>query len=159
MLTEKMFEITKEPISIESMINKVTCRNAGAITTFIGTVRELTNEKRTLYLEYDAYEAMTVKKLTEIGSEIQEQWLETQVAITHRIGRLEISDIAVVIAVSSPHRAHSYEANRYAIERIKEMVPIWKKEHWEDGESWIGDQLEKKRNPSGKPKKEDFKND
>lgn len=159
MLTEKMFEITKEPISIESIIHKVKCRPAGAITTFIGTVREFTNEKKTLYLEYDAYEAMAVKKLTQIGSEIQEQWPKTQVAISHRIGRLEISDIAVVIAVSSPHRNQSFVACRYAIERIKEMVPIWKKEHWEDGESWIGDQLEKKSYPSGKPTKEDLSND
>lgn len=154
-----MFEITKEPISIESIIHKIESRNSGAINTFIGTVREFTKEKKTLYLEYDAYEAMAVKKLTQIGSEIQDQWSESQVAISHRIGRLEISDIAVVIAVSSPHRNQSFVACRYAIERIKEMVPIWKKEHWEDGESWIGDQLEKKSYPSGKPTKEDLSND
>lgn len=75
----------------------------------------------------------------------------TKTAITHRIGRLGITDIAVVIATSTPHRAESYEANRYAIERIKEIVPIWKKEHWEDGEKWIGDQLETKEYLEGKP--------
>lgn len=154
-----MFEITKEPISVESIINKVERRTSGAINTFIGTVREFTNEKKTLYLEYNAYESMAVKKLTQISLEIQKQWPGAIVATSHRIGRLDISDIAVVIAVSTPHRAQSFEACRYAIERIKEMVPIWKKEHWEDGEMWMGDQLETKAYSLGKPNREDLKND
>ncbi|EKN63345.1 molybdenum cofactor biosynthesis protein MoaE [Schinkia azotoformans] len=158
-MSEQLFLITKDPISIEEVTNKVVRREAGAINTFIGTVRELTKGKKTLYLEYDAYQSMAEKKLTQIGDEIKEKWRDAVVAITHRIGRLEISDIAVVIAVSTPHRADSFEASRYAIERIKEIVPIWKKEHWEDGESWIGDQLERKAYPSGKPEKEDFGND
>lgn len=158
-MTEQMFKITNKPISIETVVYKVECRKSGAITTFIGTVREFTKEKKTLYLKYDAYKAMAEKKLAQIGVEIQEQWPETAVAITHRIGRLEISDIAVVIAVSTPHRAQSFEACRYAIECIKEMVPIWKKEHWEDGETWVGDQLETKAYPSGKPDREGLKND
>ncbi|WP_102347373.1 molybdenum cofactor biosynthesis protein MoaE [Bacillus sp. Marseille-P3661] len=155
-MTQSLFLITKDPISIEEVSNKVVRRNAGAINTFIGTVRELTKGKKTLYLEYDAYVSMAEKKLAQIGREIQEKWPESVTAITHRIGRLEISDIAVVIAVSTPHRADSFEASRYAIERIKEIVPIWKKEHWEDGELWIGDQLEQKAYPSGKPEKEDM---
>lgn len=142
-MNEQLFNIVDTPIVVEEVTNKVKSVNAGAITVFIGTVRELTNGKRTLYLEYQAYEPMAVKKLKEIGSEITEKWPQTKVAITHRIGRLEISDIAVVIAVSSPHRREAYEANEYAIERIKQMVPIWKKEFWEDGTKWIGDQLEK----------------
>jgi molybdopterin synthase catalytic subunit len=150
-----MFEITKDPISIESLVKKVTHPHAGAINTFIGTVRELTKGKRTLYLAYEAYEPMAEKKLKQIGDEIQEKWSEARVAISHRIGRLDISDIAVVIAVSTPHRNDSYEASRYAIERIKEIVPIWKKEHWEDGEKWIGDQLEKTAYPSGSPELEE----
>lgn len=158
-LNNKLFEITKEPISIETIFHKVKCRKAGAINTFIGTVRELTDEKKTLYLEYDAYESMAEKKLSQIGKEIQLQWPGAITAITHRIGRLDISDIAVVIAVSTPHRAHSFEACRYAIERIKEMVPIWKKEHWEDGEMWVGDQLETKSYSLGEPNQEDLKND
>ena len=113
---------------------------AGAVTTFIGTVREWTEGKRTLCLEYEAYKPMAVNMLQQIGEEIEARWPETRTAISHRIGRLDISDIAVVIAVSSPHRISAYEANRYAIERIKQMVPIWKKEVWEDGECWIGDQ-------------------
>ncbi|MFZ7946476.1 molybdenum cofactor biosynthesis protein MoaE [Neobacillus sp. 19] len=152
----KYYEISKEPIDIQAVIDKVVQREAGAITTFIGTVRELTHGKKTLFLIYDAYEAMAVKKLAQIGAEIEERWAGSKVAITHRVGRLDITDIAVVIAVSTPHRADSYEANRYAIERIKEIVPIWKKEHWEDGESWIGDQLEKVAYPSGKPEAGDL---
>ncbi|NEU30872.1 molybdenum cofactor biosynthesis protein MoaE [bacterium LRH843] len=137
-----LFEITVEAISIESVIEKVVHPHAGAINTFIGTVRELTHGKKTLYLTYEAYEKMAVKQLARIGEEIDQKWSNARVAITHRIGRLDISDIAVVIAVSTPHRADSYEASRYAIERIKEIVPIWKKEHWEDGEFWVGDQKE-----------------
>ena len=128
------FELSKKPIDIQSVIDKVVSRNAGAVTTFIGTVREMTKGKKTLFLIYDAYEAMAVKKLEQIGTEISERWPDANTAITHRTGKLEITDIAVVIAVSTPHRNDAYEANRYAIERIKEIVPIWKKEHWEDGE-------------------------
>ncbi len=136
------FEITSEPINTQSVIDKVIDRNAGAITTFIGTVRELTKNKRTLYLIYEAYVPLAVKKLEEIGIEIQNLYPEAKVAITHRIGTLTITDIAVVIAVSTPHRKDAYKANEYAIERIKEIVPIWKKEHWDNGEMWVGNQLE-----------------
>ncbi|MCM3387051.1 molybdenum cofactor biosynthesis protein MoaE [Ureibacillus chungkukjangi] len=139
----ELFSIVDNPIIVDDVIQQVQSVNAGAITVFIGTVRELTNGKRTLYLEYQAYESMAVKKLAEIGEEIKSKWPGTTAAITHRVGRLEISDVAVVIAVSSPHRKEAYEANEYAIERIKEMVPIWKKEYWEDGTKWIGDQLQK----------------
>lgn len=150
------FEISQEPINTQSVIDKVVQREAGAITTFIGTVRELTYGKKTLYLVYEAYEPMAIKKLEQIGQEIEEKWSGSKVAITHRVGKLDITDIAVVIAVSTPHRADSYEANRYAIERIKQIVPIWKKEHWEDGQEWIGDQLEKVAYPTGKPEESDL---
>jgi len=152
----KMYEISKEPIDIQAVIDKVVQREAGAITTFIGTVRELTHGKKTLFLIYEAYEAMAVKKLEQIGLEIEQRWEGSRVAITHRVGRLDITDVAVVIAVSTPHRVDAYEANRYAIERIKEIVPIWKKEHWEDGESWMGNQLETVAYPSGKPEAGDL---
>nr|WP_295974802.1 molybdenum cofactor biosynthesis protein MoaE [uncultured Bacillus sp.] len=151
------FEISREPINTQQVIDKVVQREAGAITTFIGTVRELTHGKKTLYLIYETYEKMAVKQLEQIGREIEEKWPGAKVAITHRIGRLDITDIAVVIAVSTPHRADAYEANRYAIERIKEIVPIWKKEHWEDGEEWVGNQLETVAYPSGMPEEGDLK--
>ncbi|MCP3739846.1 molybdenum cofactor biosynthesis protein MoaE [Rossellomorea sp. BNER] len=151
-----MFKITKNPININEVTQAVVKREAGAIVNFIGTVRELTDGKKTLYLEYDAYESMALKKLERIGQEIKEKWVDAEVAIVHRLGRLEISDIAVVISISTPHRNDAYEANRYAIERIKEIVPIWKKEHWEDGEEWIGNQTGTKNYPKGRPKGEDL---
>ncbi|OIJ18457.1 molybdenum cofactor biosynthesis protein MoaE [Anaerobacillus alkalidiazotrophicus] len=153
-MSEKLFLITEGEISIQEVVDKVVHRNAGAINTFIGTVRELTKGKKTVYLKYDAYTSMAQKKLAQIGNEIQERWPNSLVAISHRIGHLDVTDIAVVIAVSTPHRADSYEASRYAIERIKEIVPIWKKEHWADGEKWMGDQLEKTPYPTGKPEEE-----
>ncbi|SET67265.1 molybdopterin synthase subunit MoaE [Oceanobacillus limi] len=154
-MTNNLYEVIDTPIQVEELVQKVERREAGAITTFIGTVREWTKGRRTIYLEYHAYVPMAVKMLSKIGEEIESKWPDTQVAITHRIGRLDISDIAVVIAVSSPHRKAAYEANEYAIERIKQIVPIWKKEHWEDGETWIGDQLENVAYPSGKPTMEE----
>lgn len=152
-MDKSLFEIVNEPISIEAITKKVIRNEAGAVTTFVGTVREFTHGKRTLSLEYQAYEKMAVKMLEQIGKEINEKWKGAKVAITHRVGKLAISEIAVVIAVSTPHRKDAYEANEYAIERIKQIVPIWKKEIWEDGESWIGDQLEKIPYPEGKPLK------
>ncbi|MFF2875156.1 molybdenum cofactor biosynthesis protein MoaE [Gottfriedia sp. NPDC057991] len=156
-MEQTLFKIVDTPIVVEEVSDKVKSRNAGAITVFIGTVRELTKGKKTLSLEYQAYESMAVKKLAQIGDEIKQKWPEAIVAITHRVGRLEISDIAVVIAVSSPHRKVAYEANEYAIERIKQIVPIWKKEFWEDGTMWIGDQLENTPYQEGKPSVEESK--
>jgi molybdopterin synthase catalytic subunit len=155
-MNNQLFTITQVPISIEEVVKKVIRPEAGAVTTFIGTVREFTNGKRTLFLQYEAYVSMAEKKLEQIGKEIAEKWPDAKVAITHRIGKLDISDIAVVIAVSTPHRKDAYEANQYAIERIKQIVPIWKKEHWENGEEWVGNQLETKAYPTGKPEKEDL---
>lgn len=153
-MNEVLFEIVGEPIIVDELVRKVVRREAGAVTTFIGTVREFTKGKRTLYLEYQAYPAMAVKMLEKIGDEVCTKWPQAKIAITHRVGRLEVSDVAVIIAVSTPHRKDAYEANEYAIERIKQIVPIWKKEFWEDGQLWIGDQLEKIPYPSGKPEKE-----
>ena len=155
-MSEKLFEITTDPIDITAITAKVEDRNAGAVNAFIGTVREMTKGKKTLFLKYDAYVPMAEKKLAQIGDEIQNDYPDAKVAITHRIGSLDIKDIAVVIAVSTPHRNDAFTASRYAIERIKEIVPIWKKEHWEDGSEWIGDQLEQKAYPSGKPEEEDM---
>lgn len=153
------FAITHDKIDISKLIEEVTDARAGAIATFIGTVREITNGRKTLYLEYEAYTVMAEKKLRQIGKEIQTEHPEANVAIVHRIGRLEISDIAVAIAVSTPHRPAAFKACRYAIERIKQIVPIWKKEYWEDGSYWVGDQREKIPYPEGKPKLEVEEND
>ncbi|WP_163972026.1 molybdenum cofactor biosynthesis protein MoaE [Oceanobacillus halotolerans] len=154
---KKQFWITNDPIQIDDVVDKVVRPEAGAINTFIGTVREFTKGKRTLYLEYQAYIPMAEKKLQQIGAEIEQKWGDAQTAIAHRIGHLDISDTAVVIAVSTPHRQDAFEASRYAIERIKEIVPIWKKEHWEDGTSWIGDQKEHQSYEHHPPTEEEMK--
>lgn len=148
------YKITSEEIDVNQVITSVIRPEAGAINTFIGTVREFTGEKQTVSLQYEAYPSMAEKQLKRIGIEIREQWPDVQTSIVHRIGKLTISDVAVVIAVASPHRAESYDASRYAIERIKEIVPIWKKEYWTDGEEWIGDQLENTAYKNGAPKEE-----
>lgn len=150
-MQENKFEIVDQPIDVEAMRAKVMDRNAGAVTLFIGTVREMTKGKKTLSLQYEAYAPMAIKMFEQIEHEILEQWPDVRLAISHRVGLLAISDIAVVIAVSSPHRKVAYKANEFAIERIKQIVPIWKKEHWEDGTAWIGDQLENVPYPNGRP--------
>ncbi|MDN4073722.1 molybdenum cofactor biosynthesis protein MoaE [Fictibacillus terranigra] len=155
----KSFEIVTEPILVQDIIDKVIRADAGAINTFIGTVREMTLGKRTTYLKYEAYVPMAEKQLAKIGDEISARWPGSNTAITHRIGSLDISEVAVVIAVSTPHRVESFDACRYAIERIKEIVPIWKKEHWDNGEMWVGDQLEKVSYSKGHPESEEDKND
>ncbi|WP_404451727.1 molybdenum cofactor biosynthesis protein MoaE [Virgibacillus necropolis] len=156
---DKQFWITDQAIDLNDCVTKVTHAEAGAINTFIGTVREFTKGKRTLYLEYQAYVSMAEKKLAQIGEEIATNWENTETSIVHRVGRLDISDIAVVIAVSTPHRNDAFEASRYAIERIKEIVPIWKKEHWENGTLWIGDQKENTSYKENIPTEEDMRND
>ncbi|TDQ40739.1 molybdenum cofactor biosynthesis protein MoaE [Aureibacillus halotolerans] len=153
-MTSEMHEVTSEPLQLEHVIRKVESPAAGAITTFIGTVREWTKGRRTIYLEYQAYVPMAVAMLEQIGHEVNTRWPGTKVAISHRIGSLNIGEAAVIIAVSSPHRRVAYEANAYAIERIKDMVPIWKKEHWENGEKWIGNQAGTVVYPDGQPEKE-----
>ncbi|WNS40690.1 molybdenum cofactor biosynthesis protein MoaE [Paenibacillus sp. MMS20-IR301] len=150
-MSSSLFEITDKPIIPQEISDKVLRREAGAITLFLGTVREFTQGKRTLYLEYEAYPFMAVTQLERIGQEVSERWPDTMVAVTHRIGKLEITDIAVVIAVSSPHRKAAYEANEYVIDRIKQIVPIWKKEAGEDGQVWIGDQQNQSAYPEGRP--------
>src|SRR5690625_2877120 len=149
--------ITEELVDVGECIKKVTRPEAGAISTFIGIAREFTRGKRTLFLEYDAYVPMATKQLARIGDEIKEKWPNAEVAIGHRIGRLDISDVAVAIAVSTPHRDAAFKASRYAIERIKEIVPIWKKEHWEDGTKWIGDQQERISYTDSVPTEEEMK--
>ena len=135
----KMFEVVSEELDINHYHKLTVNEHQGAVCTFTGHVREWTKGTRTVYLEYEAYIPMAEKMLAQIGDEIAERWPGVLTAIGHRIGKLEISDIAVVIVTSSPHRTDSYRANEYAVERLKEIVPIWKKEIWEDGQQWIGD--------------------
>jgi molybdopterin synthase catalytic subunit len=108
------------------------------MVTFVGTVRNNAEGKQVLYLEYEAYPEMAIKKLNDIRAEILRRWKINDIGIVHRTGRLEIGETAVVIAVGSPHRLEAFQACQYAIDRIKEIVPIWKKEFYQDSSSWIG---------------------
>lgn len=134
------FVLTKEPIQAEEVTSKVLHPDHGAVISFIGTTRGQTNGQRTIHLEYDAYIPMAEKMLQQIGDEIKVRWPGVLCAITHRLGVVEVGEASVVISVSAPHRDICYEASRYAIERLKLVVPIWKKECWEDGTEWKGHQ-------------------
>jgi molybdopterin synthase catalytic subunit len=135
-----LYQITHEAISVEKVSQMVISPKHGATLCFIGTTREFTLGKRTVLLEYEAYIPMALLAMKQIGDEISERWPGTLCAITHRLGNVEIGETSVVIAVSTAHRADCYEASRYAIERLKQIVPIWKKEIWEDGSEWKGHQ-------------------
>lgn len=132
-----IFKITENPISPEDLYRQVRQDCNGAVVTFCGVVRNHANNKPTCYLVYEAYPEMAEKKMAEIGTQIAAQWAIEDVGIVHRVGRLEIGEISVLIAVSSPHRAQAFEACRFAIDRLKEVVPIWKKEVGENGEEWV----------------------
>jgi len=133
-----MFDITDQPIFLEPLVKAVSRSSSGAIATFLGVVREQTRGRHVLYLEYEAYREMAIPKMREIADEIRQKWQVDEIAMVHRIGHLEISDASVAIAVSSPHRHQALAACAFAIDRLKETVPIWKKEVWTDGEEWIG---------------------
>lgn len=124
-----------EPAQLEALVADPA---AGAVVTFIGTVRNQARGRAVRYLEYEAYPEAAVEIFAQIAQEIQQRWSVCKVAIAHRTGRLAIGEASVVIAVSSPHRAEAFEACRFAIEQLKHLAPIWKKEVYEDGEVWIG---------------------
>lgn len=136
--TDGLYLITSEPLQAEDVIAKVIDANHGATLTFIGTTREMTGAMQTVHLEYEAYVPMALHQLQKIGDHIASTWTGTRCAISHRIGTVGIAETSVIIAVSSAHRNDAYEASRFAIERLKETVPIWKKEIWADGSEWKG---------------------
>ena len=132
-------EVTTEPLSELAVARAVEQPAAGALALFSGVVRDQTGGRRVKFLEYEAHGPMALAKMQEIGAAIRSRWPAiTRIALVHRIGRLEIGESSVMIAVSSPHRAQAFEACRFAIDTLKETVPIWKKEHFEDGEVWVG---------------------
>ncbi len=132
------FEIRSAPIRLEAVENAVRHGGAGAVVGFLGTVRERTGDHEVVALEYEAYLEMAELELRKIGAEIAERWPGARTAILHRVGRLEIGEASVAIAVSAPHRADAFEGCRHAIERLKAEVPIWKKEIRKDGSVWVG---------------------
>jgi molybdopterin synthase catalytic subunit len=136
--TSDIYEITREPIDKSGFERRLLSGGAGAIVTFDGVVRNQTKGRRVLSLEYDAYPPMAVKEMRRVGQEIRERWPEVErIGIIHRFGVLMISESSVVIVVSSPHRRIAFEACHYAIDRVKQIVPVWKKEIFEDGEAWV----------------------
>jgi len=137
----KLFEITTKELSIDEVISRLADSAIGAVGTFVGVVRGETDGRETQHLEYEAYPEMAEEQLRQISEEIRKRWPTIhQVAIAHRIGRLEIGEVIVVIAVSSAHRQEVFDATHYAIDRLKEIVPIWKKEVWADEEAWKSEQ-------------------
>ena len=133
-----MYEITEKPLSVEGVVSAITRKTCGAVASFVGVVREFSRGRQISYLEYEAYPEMAIAKMRQIEGEIREKWEIEHIAIHHRVGRLGIGEASVVIAVSAAHRQPALEACTYAIERLKQIVPIWKKEVSPDGSFWVG---------------------
>ena len=137
-----MFRIIEGPIDVGALVGAALRPDCGAVATFVGTTRVDEGSGASVeYLEYEAYRPMADRKLEEIGAEIRDRWEVGHVAIVHRLGRVDPGEASVAIVVASPRRGPAFEASRYAIERIKEIVPIWKREVWSDGYVWVGSQV------------------
>lgn len=131
-------ELTHQPIDYQALTERVRSPQAGAVLLFLGTVREFTSGRQTLRLEYEAYPPMALAKMRELAEQAAQRWPMTEVAIVHRLGLLELGDISVAIAVSTPHRDQGFAAGRWLIDTLKEVVPVWKQENWSDGtQEWV----------------------
>jgi molybdopterin synthase catalytic subunit len=144
-----MHHLTREPIDYHALTESVRSPRCGAVALFLGTVRELTGEQVTVFLDYEAYAPMAEKKMAEIEAEVRRKWPVEKVAMVHRLGRLEVGEVSVAVAVSSLHRTAAFEACRYAIDTIKQLVPIWKKENAPDGTGeWVHQSESSNVNPT-----------
>ncbi len=132
-----MILLTDKALEPEKLTEAVGGPGNGGVVTFLGVTRDNTKGRQTRFLEYEAYGPMAEAKLAEIAAEIREEWPVEDVAIGHRLGRLEIGDVSLVVAVGSPHRDAAFRACAQVVDRIKQTVPIWKKEHFVDGEVWV----------------------
>lgn len=133
-----MVSLTHSPIDTSAVLNQVSSPLAGAVVLFLGTTRELTAGRRTASLDYECYPEMAEKKLALLEAEARRRWPLIECILVHRLGRLELGEASVAIAVSSPHRKAAFEAGQWLIDTIKEVVPIWKQENWADGTSeWV----------------------
>ncbi len=128
-----MVRLTREPIDYHALTESVRHPHCGAVALFLGTVRDLTGEHVTVFLDYEAYGPMAEKKLAEIEAEVRRRWPVGDVVLVHRLGRLGVGEVSVAVAVSCPHRAEAFDACRFAVDTLKELVPIWKKENAPDG--------------------------
>ena len=131
------YEIVQDILDARKLTQVVASEKDGAVVTFAGIVRGNNRGKKVLFLEYEAYPDMAVKMMRRIGDEIQKTWGLTSVAMQHRVGRLNVGETSILIVVSAPHRDDAFAACQYAINRFKRIVPIWKKEIFEDGELWV----------------------
>ncbi len=129
--------ITRTPLDLNALVARVAFPGAGAILTFSGVVRDNAHGKAVRHLEYEAYPEMAEQTLHDIIAEIHERWRDARVAMAHRIGKLKIGEPSLIIAVAAPHRPEAYAASRYAIERVKAVLPVWKKEFASDGDHWV----------------------
>ena len=143
-----MICITSEPLNPQEVTDLVCKGSNGAVITFLGTTRDFSEGRDVLYLEYEAYQPMAENILRQIVEEVRERWGIEDMAIAHRVGKLEIGEISLVVALASPHRKEAFEASQYAMDRIKTIVPIWKKEVFQGGEAWIGGQEEGAATPA-----------
>ena len=133
-----MFRLTHDVIDYTALTESARHPHCGAVVLFLGTVRDLTGTQVTVFLEYDAYAPMAGKKLAEIEAEARRRWPVGELAIEHRLGRLGVGEVSVAVAASCPHRADAFDACRYVIDAVKELVPIWKKENAPDGTGeWV----------------------
>jgi molybdopterin synthase catalytic subunit len=134
-----LVEITTAPLREQAVVEALGDPGAGGIALFSGVVRNATGGRRVKFLEYEAHAPMALAKMREIAAQVRQRWPDVaRVALVHRLGRLEIGESSVVVGVSSPHRGQAFEACRFAIDTLKEIVPVWKKEYFEDGEVWVG---------------------
>ena len=129
--------VTSEPLDTDALVTLVDAEGDGAVVTFAGLVRNHNQGRRVQFLEYEAYEPLAVRALQRIVDEARDLWPAARVAAHHRLGRLEIGEASIVIAAASPHRADAFAACRYTIERVKQIVPIWKREYFDGGDVWL----------------------
>jgi molybdopterin synthase catalytic subunit len=134
-----LIAVTAAVLDHQALVAEIAGSTAGdgAVATFIGLVRDHNQGRRVEFLEYEAYEALAVRGLGRIVEEAKQHWQDTRLGVHHRIGRLEIGEASIVIVAASPHRAHAFAACRYTIERVKQIVPIWKHEHFAGGDVWL----------------------
>jgi len=140
-VAEDIYELVRSPICAEEIVAHVKAPEDGAVVVFDGIVRNHSGGRATLYLDYEAYEPMALAKMREIGAEIRQKFSIHRIAMLHRLGRLEIGETSVLIAISSPHRRAAFDACRFAIDTLKHTVPIWKKEYFADGAVWAEGEL------------------
>jgi molybdopterin synthase catalytic subunit len=133
----KVFHLVRNSIDIQKIVDSLQKPEDGAVVIFEGVVRNHSHGKAVRFLEYDAYETMALKKLEEVGRRAKKEYKIRDIAIVHRLGHLDVRECSAVIVVTSAHRGPAFQACRFAIDTIKEIVPIWKKEFYEDGEVWI----------------------